>query len=830
MRALLFGLVVSLAALASPSSAQDDALARIRGQSVLGKLDYVRNLEHPPLEILYQRPGKEYGDGFESAMAKEHGPWLRAIADNFDADYAQPNGLRRRLDRPTSTVVVLWMLKDYQPWLKGQTEPNGFSELALYDRALGATVTAEYGVPVQAPHWKRMPMLAQAVRGELDAFSRDGNVRLPHWVAEGLSSYLATHEGVETASLRKHFLDKELVERVVITMHDPGVRNSTLLPLRELFGVTSFPETRAALVKKYGPAVEKLIKPELAMKMVQGQSWALVMYLHEGAGGKYRASFVKYLGSALAGDGSLAAFQKAVPGVDVGALEAEFYAWLFELYGTMFPGRKADPLALKGLGTPAGAPGAKGEAAKPVDLAAALELDVPSAHAGLLFEIRAGRFETAIAELEKLRARPKVGAHAARLETEILRCRKFIALRDKHVGTLAAAGGKLAFEHEGKKQSAKVKGMADGKVFLEENRAKLAALPLEALDPLELAKGFDKALVEGADGWARWYPAVLAGDPKALKGLKAGEGADALRKDAGEFYPQMLANGAAVALLARVAQGAGGDAAAAKAQFEALTELCAKHGETELVTQRKPVLRQAGAAILAGVWEPSKASEATAAKFVALSDGRVRLSYDFQKKEQGDDFSADHGYYASWRATLSGTRAASKPVAQFGDGALRMTGAACDRHPWTIRTPVKIEYDVSFEGLSDDANRTPIFAVAACDDRRESFVWNQGFGSLLANEIAKRFLRSAPVTEGKPIESGTAYSLGLEIVDGKARSLESGAEVKQIEGVPHAGGGVFLFVHSDPLVVFSTLTIEGVPDMDALRDAWVARKLAALGL
>ena len=88
----------------------------------------------------------------------------------------------------------------------------------------------------------------------------------------------------------------------------------------------------------------------------------------------------------------------------------------------------------------------------------------------------------------------------------------------------------------------------------------------------------------------------------------------------------------------------------------------------------------------------------------------------------------------------------------------------------------------------------------------------------------------APVTEGKPIESGTAYSLGLEIADGKARSVESGAEVKQIEGVPHAGGGVFLFVHSDPLVVFSTLVIEGVPDMDALRDAWVARKLAALGL
>ena len=214
--------------------------------------------------------------------------------------------------------------------------------------------------------------------------------------------------------------NKQLVEKVVLTMHDPGVRNSTLLPLRELFAVTSYPATRAALVKKYGPAVEKLIKPELAMKMVQGQSWALVMYLHEGAGGKYRASFVKYVGSALAGDGSLAAFQKAFPGVDVGALEAEFYAWLFELYGTMFPGRKADPLALKRLGTPAGA---KGEAAKPVDLAAALELDVPSAHAGLLFEIRSGRFETAIAELEKLRARPKVGAHAARLETEILRQR-----------------------------------------------------------------------------------------------------------------------------------------------------------------------------------------------------------------------------------------------------------------------------------------------------------------------------------------------------------------------------------------------------------------------
>lgn len=829
MRALYFGLGLSLVAFASAATLQEGVLARLKANTVLGKHDYVRNADHEPYELFYQRPNKDYADGFEANMAASHGPWLQAIASNFDADYAQPNGLSRRLDRASSSVVVLWTLQDYQPWLKTAAEPNGFSDIALYDRALGAVVTAEYGVPTQAPHWRRMPMLAQAVRAELDAFSRDANVRLPHWVAEGLSAYLSTHEGMETTSLRKHFLDKELVQKVVITMHDPGVRNSTLLPLRELFGVTSFAETRAALVKKYGPAVEKLIKPELAQKMVHGQAWALVMYLHEGAEGKYRASFVKYLGSALAGDGGLKAFEREFKGVDVGVLEAEFYAWFFDVYAKMSPGFKADPLALKGLGTPAGAD-AKPAAAKSADLSSLLELDVASAHAGLLYEIRAGRFESAVAELEKLRAKPKVGAHAARLETEILRCRKFMALRDKHVGALAAAGGKLTFEHEGKKQTAKVKGMADGKVFLEENRAKLAALSLESLDPLELAKGFDKALLEGPDGWARWYPAVLAGDAKAAKALKGSEGAEALKKDAGDFYPDMLANGAGVALLARVAQGGGGDATAAKAQFEALTELLAKHGTTELVTTRKAVLRDAGASILAGVWEPSKAAEATAAQFTALPDGRVRLVYDFQKKEQSADFQPDHGYYAIWRASLSGHKVAPKPSVQIGDGAMRMTGAACMRHAWSFGEPVKLEYDVSFEGVSEDANRTPLFAVGVCDDRKESFVWSQGFGSLFANDVAKRFVRNAAVSEGKPIESGTAYTLGLEVKAGVVTSTENGAQVKTIEGVPHRGGGVFFYVHSDPLVVFSTLTIEGKPDMDALRDVWVARKLEALGL
>jgi hypothetical protein len=806
--------------------------ARLAAHPALSKLVFFERTDFEPAVLAFQQPDPRYTRGFEQELAVKRAPWVQRVVHNFARAYVDGSGLSRRADRPKPALVVLWQQTDYAAYRKDAAETDAFADLAWYDRSLGAAVGFEYGGQVLAAHWKRWPELAQVVEGELDAYAVRADVRVPHWVAEGLGAYLAGHQGTEVESLDAHKLDVTAVKKVVLTAHDLGLRNATLLPLQSMFDARTYEEHRAALIRKAGPAAEKLVKPKDMLEIVQSQAWTLTHFLHEAEGGKYRAGFVAFLRSALKGDGSYSAFRSAL-GAESGGIEGAYYKWIFEQYAALVPNARTDPTALAGLTGERAAGGPARPAAASFDpTTLALATDEAEARlATILLDIRAGKLEAALLELEALQHQPKLGDVEPRVLREILRCRKFVALRDQHLLALAAAGGKMSLEHQGKKLTVKVKSFADGKLHFEENKAKLENLPVAELDPYELAKAMDKSLSEGPDGWARWYPYVLAGDAKALKALKGSNEASELKLDAESFYPAAFRLGQGTRLLEQIgAEGEPLDAAQAKQCLASVERLQRDFGELAPVARRRAGLQALATKALRRLWDPAKLGETTAAKVEDLGDARVRLTYEFEKQEEGEDFAADHGYFAHWRKNLGDQFVAPSPTMSLDRGALRTSGAACWRHAWNFEAPIVVRYEVSFDGLSDDPRRTPLFAWAVCDDRAENFIWCQGFGSLYANDANAGFAKSESITVGKRIEGGDIYRLELEVREGVVTTREGGEDVKRFTGVPHQRGGMFLFVHSDPVVALENLVIEGKPDLQGIQENWIAKRLAAIGL
>ncbi len=456
--------------------------------------------------------------------------------------------------------------------------------------------------------------------------------------------------------------------------------------------------------------------------------------------------------------------------------------------------------------------------------------DFEAEHALALHWARHARLEDAIAKLDELSKRANVGDYAPKLAKELVRCRAFLALRDKHFAELVALGTKCTFDYQGKKLITKIKSVEGGLLVLDENKLKVASLPFTALDPYVLARSFSKATTEGADGWARWYAYVLAGDEKAVKGLKGAPEIVELRADAESWYPKALQLGAAMEVVTQlVARGLPGDPAAAQACLDALRALIAEHGELAQIAKRKPALTGLARAALKRLFALDKVAEATAAKVEVLPDSRMRFTYEFEKKEEAADFVADHAYFSAWRTNLGELDTKGEPKFELKQGAAHTLGAGCWRHAFNFEGAISVKYDVGFEGLGS-AKRSSLIMVAVNDDKHDSFVGCQGFGSLDARNFPTKFRKMDIITEGRAISEGAVYPIELEVKDGTATSRVSGKQIKQVESGPRTGGGVFFYVHTDSIVFFAKVVIEGKPDMAAVEARWSAKKLAELKL
>jgi len=810
----------------------EDWKTRLSAHPILGKLNSVANETFAPVAIVVNEPQSGARRGYEANVVSENGPWLKALRAWFETHYAQPFSLPRRADREPDVVVILWSKDHYAPYAAQVKSPGFYApEGAQYDQELAAVVTYQYGGMLAAPHWKRLPMMACYVQSLLDAHKASPGVQLPFFLKDGLGSYLGYAMGQtpgEFDEARKP--DLKMLEDQVRMAHDSGVRRMRTLAIEDLFEPTTLAECRKKIVARVGAAAERLVKEPDQYESLHIQAWTFVHFLFEANGGKYRKPFDAYLESALKGDASAAAFRKALGGADLAVLDNEYYAWLFDTAHALIPNFNPDERALPAGGKidPKAAP-APAASADPSSVAIGPG-EIEAAHAALLIDIRAGKLEDSAIALESLRNRAGAAKFQGQIDRELVRVRKLIMARDQHLGDIAK-GGKIFYEVGGKRSAFKVKSIADGRIILEDNKQGLAYIEIAKLTPYELAKDFSKSLSSGPDGWIKAYAFLLAGDDKAVKMLKGADGdGAALREDAESFYQRALALGEAANELNKLAsRGPANDTASAKAIVESVSALCKDHRDDELVKKRLPALQLLAELSFDRMFEPSMTAEASNGKCEMLPDGRVKLTYEFDKKGELADFTPDHEYFKSWRSSLGDRAVAPAPSAEIAQGGLQMKGAACLRHAWEFVAPIKVTYEVGFQGLNEDPKRTPLFAVGALDDRAENFVWCQGFGSLFANHVPKRFVKSDGVSSNRAIEEGSNTKLELAVADGKITTRENGEVVKEAAGAPHTAGGVFLFVHSDPTVVFERLVIEAKPDTTAVRRAWVKRKLAEIG-
>ena len=456
--------------------------------------------------------------------------------------------------------------------------------------------------------------------------------------------------------------------------------------------------------------------------------------------------------------------------------------------------------------------------------------EVEAEHALALLEARAGKLDAAVERLEKLLTRAEVGERKPLVEREIARVKAFARLRDAHLAELVASGSKLSFEHQGKKVVAQVTGVADGNVMLADNKQKLASVPISAVDPFELARALSPTLTAGADGWARYYMYVLAGDERGLKQLK-GSAAEVseLRADAAQWYPRALKLAAAAQRLAALAEkGKPHDTKAAGECIEMLVLLGKEHGELELIKTRKATLRALAALALAQQFELSKMAGMVTGRLESLPDERVRITYEFDRKEEAADFAADHAYLASFRRQM-GSLANAERKCEVASGKLSLVGAGCLRYVLSFEAPLSLQYEITLGGGGSGELSRDQFIVGACDDHDESRIDCQGFGSLWVQDRASGFRKESPQTEPFSFQPGKPNTLGLSIEAGKASSTVNGAPMKSVEIGPRTSGGVFVFFHCATPMAFNKLVIEGKPMLDAARATWVERELTRLG-
>lgn len=452
--------------------------------------------------------------------------------------------------------------------------------------------------------------------------------------------------------------------------------------------------------------------------------------------------------------------------------------------------------------------------------------DVEAEHGMILRAIGRGAVQGGIERLETLKLRPAAAGIISRVDKDLARCGALRALREKHFAELIAGGKRVSLEHQGKRVVAKVIGYADGKLTLEGGKTAPSEIFADQLDLLPLVRSFSAKTLEGPDAWARGYAIVLAGDEKGVQALRGSPQADELRVDAESFYAGALRLGAAADLLAGLAaRGMPTDAASARETVAGIEQLRTTYADLKLVTARGHALAPLAEAAYELVFELASLTKSLGGKLETLSDGSVRLTYDFKRAEELADFVADHDYLRDMRNGFDESNVPPRAL-EVKDGYLRAGGAALWRHVLEFEGPIVVTYSYGME----TTKKAPVFLIGVCDDRAGSMVQCQAHGQLSARDLPTRFTNTTPLGAQRNFVPLEMITISFRVSDGMAYALENGKEKTRLECGPRNRGGLYLIVSGSNVVLFSKIVIESRLDLAAHRTRWARGKVAVLGL
>jgi len=806
---------VEIARIKSDPVARSKFLVRrnILKNGYFSEVDFQFDDSAMPLYFVIQRPKKD-SQAYYDRIVAYYRPWAEQILEVFDEEYAKPLELTLRDDRRVFGLAVLPTQGDYNNYANRMKDRGLYWARAHYDPAMRVAVTYEPGAG-SSPEERRHALMHELVHELVDAYSlHSGAANLPRpWIGEGFAEYLSSGtQAGKPESVRAHALDTKARDQIATVLRTPGVRDAYFLPLVDMLFTSSYRDLKLRVYKRC-QAQGVGFMGDLALNNFYRQSYLLVYFLQHGKSGAYRDRFNDYLKACLAGDSSKRVFRKAFEGVDLDELQAEFIAWVEPTAKNWTPPvMKADITAIAGG---AGAPDAEAEPTyDPAGLRP--DLDDPDVALSLaVCEAREGKAREALARLGSIDVSKADADLQLRIATEKERLQSWIDVQRRFLEHLQVTGKKLVIDHEGQPLRAEVLGIEEGAVRLGENRLKVDSLPLEELDPLELAQLMSKTK-DLEESRARIYMYVLWDDPHWPKLLRTESSKDeALRLDAEKDYPNRLEKGEIVVRLLEAADlPLPEDAKAARHTLERIEVLLAsdRTGSSVLIEKARPVLADLAEIAHLQILGESSLEGLLGAEVTDLGQGKVRLSYSFKKAAELEDF--EYSRYLPGLYTAPGRD--GNPFSVTAGGALQARGQGCLRSSYALTGPITVRYKLGYR----DVESTFEFRLGICDDGYESYLAAFDLFSLFWSETkmsTSADLASAPGRHVVKI-GDTTYSMELRYdAAGTAQLLCNGQQMTTLSGCPRKEGAVFLWVDIDGRIEVDDLVIEGTLRDDFLR-------------
>jgi len=838
------GLGLALAAVLSasavaPARAQDAFVAQV-GERLLRQPYFARTrLEHvdgPAPYLFFVQPAAT--GHREAEIVARHVALLEPLRERFVREIATPLGLTQRADTPALVVIVLASQAAFEDCYRATAGAWHFDAQATFDRDLGAAIVyddpAAARTPAEVEHSARHVLVHS-----LQAAYGPGPVAVRSWVFEGMADCLARAPSGDA------FPAPERLAEFVQDAASPATRWAHLRSLEEMCAV----DEPLELARFF----QKRTRDSSLLPGADRDPWtafyrqATLYYAFLQQAEPWRSGLLRFDARALAGTRGADVLAASLAPKGLAEVEQDFAAWVLREYQRAFPGEKVKPELVLGAlrrddlatrepepepaptpGAPAPAPHATSpepEAAEAPEALPALSLADATEEERLawaLTEIGAGRIRAGRERLAELHAT----ALGPRAEREDHRAAEFEAARDAFLARVVREQGLLELDL-GTRVTAKkfgVRAFSEGLVELDDKKGGLRRVPVEALDPLALARQMGGGT--GEEERVRFYLYVLRGDERWKKLLKPdGGAATALLDDARNDYPARLHVGEMLATLQALAQErAPRTPKELDQRLERFRALLKDGADTALVARKRDALRAHVRALLEQKFELLGPSTFVHGKFEALGGTKVRITYPFDDPHELEDFGVDPYPLLAGR----GLRAETSDDQPFHleKGKLCALGTASLRSLYELAAPLTVRYDLEFEETQKEEPVAFYLALGICDDGQEHFIWAVNLNSL--QRIDPGDAASTPDRDSTLFLS-KSYPLELRHDGEHVTMLSEGTEQGTLETGTRNSGAVFLRASTDLPLRVQKLVIEGNLSADSfkrLRRVWAERQMA----
>jgi hypothetical protein len=819
---------------------------KLAADTYFSKIAWTEDRSAAPFVFIVQKPAKDDPNSTKRVVGL-YEPWAKKLATLIDAAYVKPLALKRRSEPAGYALCILASPGDYANYARLAS-----SEFERADSRTAMAVGFEDPFDTSASQTrKRYPLLERTARLILAAHAAEGS-KLSLWTSFGLPGYLAYHEGLVPDTLDQRRIDDGALALVIGALEKKDRRAVLLHPIEDLLRIVD-QESLAALVRKRAAQARVKEPPwKELVQAIEAQSILWMHFLQDAEQGKYRALFMKYLHAEFTARGGLDAFETAFAGVDLATLNREFFAFVLDARERLHPTQKLDRASLEHLfedradmgdaeedgdshaEKAAPTPAPKLPAFQPSTLALQAK-EIAARHGLALDTARRGDLERARKMLDELASEKPNAPEDARIARDLERLAQLVVLRDALLASYVQSGSKLSSEFRGKKFFAKVESVDKQRIVLGENKAGLSEIPLDELDPCEVARLADKKEKQGsAPLWSRAYAFIICGDSKWDKLARdPSPAARDVYQDAKSWYPELVRTGEAARAIDALSK-----ASLPKTREEGVSAmssiraLLAEGKGLPLVDARIVGLRSLATAAAEQAFTPDDGQAMIRGKCTPIENGRVKIVYDFKRAEEALDFTKDGAYMRRWGKTFAPAKLdVDHSSFAIEDGVFVGHGMTCYRTKLGFASPMIVRCKFRWRDVAIDDATVSSFVLGMCDDGMESCVMTTGTGLLFVYDAATGYSKQS-TSSGETFNLGQSYELDLQHDGSKVTTFFDDVQKHEASSGPRKNGAVFLWVHGDYPLEIQHLEIEGALDASStstLKNEWIANKITELG-